>query len=56
MDTSCKQNLDVFWLDVKKAKLSSKTKVGACVRTTLLATLALVLINYKQACQFHTYI
>jgi hypothetical protein len=56
MDTSCKQNFDVFWLDVKKAKLSSKTKVGACVGTTLRATLALVLINYKQACQFHTYI
>jgi len=56
MDTSCKQNLDVFRVDVEKAKLSSKTKVGACVRTTLLATLALVLINYKQAYQLHTYI
>jgi hypothetical protein len=54
--TSCKQNLDVFWADVQKEKLSSKTKVGACVKTTLLPTLALVLINYKQACQLHTYI
>ncbi len=51
MGTSCKQNLDVFWADVQKAKLSSKTKVGACVRTPLLPTLALVLINSKQACQ-----
>jgi len=56
IDTYCKKNLDVFWPDVQKAKLSSKTKVGACVKTTLLPTLALVLINYKQACQLHTYL